>query len=309
MSLFFTVFFYRNDSPTGTKREAYAIDYQATLNCLEAGQEVGASHFVLLSAFCVRRPLLQLQQAKLKFEAALTAQNNMTYSIVRPTAFFKSVSGQFEAMKKGNPYVVFGDGAVTRCNPISEEDLAEFMVDCITDVSRHQQIMNIGGPDDPLTAKRLGEMMQASLGIENPTFSYAPTGIFDIIINSLQWLADVTKSEAIEDAAETARIGKYYAVEDMLTTEPHEKYGKITMKMHYDRIAAEGQDPFTPVRATSAISGVLSAVPALGVAGSFYVAFQNSLLPAAVQTALAETVSEPLGSNLWLATLNHPPHM
>ena len=26
-------------SPTGTRREAYAIDYQATLNCLQAGRD------------------------------------------------------------------------------------------------------------------------------------------------------------------------------------------------------------------------------------------------------------------------------
>ena len=253
-------------SPSGNKRDAYAIDYQATLNCLEIGQEedVNAKHFVLLSAFCVRRPLLQLQKAKLKFEKALTSQNDLTYSIVRPTAFFKSVSGQFESMKKGNAYVVFGDGAVTRCNPISEEDLAEFMVDCISDKSRHNQIINIGGPDEPLTAKRLGEMMQNSMGKE-PTFVYAPTGIFDIIINLLQFLASATKMEFFDNAAETARIGKYYAVEDMLTTEQHEKYGKITMQMHYDKLIAEGQDPFTPVRATSAISQFFSLAPALGV--------------------------------------------
>jgi len=53
-------------SPSGIRKEAYAIDYQATLNCLEAGMELNAKHFVLLSAFCVRNPLLQLQQAKLK---------------------------------------------------------------------------------------------------------------------------------------------------------------------------------------------------------------------------------------------------
>jgi divinyl chlorophyllide a 8-vinyl-reductase len=53
----------------------------------------------------------------------------------------------------------------------------------------------------------------------------------------------------MEDAAELARIGKYYAVEDMLTTEPKEKYGKVTLRQHYERIAVEGQeyDPYTSV--------------------------------------------------------------
>ena len=102
-------------SRSGIKKDAYAIDYQATLNCLDAGREpsVKAKHFVLLSAYCVKRPLLQFQKAKLKFEAALTKQEDMTWSIVRPTAFFKSVSGQLEVIQSGAPFVMFGDGEVS----------------------------------------------------------------------------------------------------------------------------------------------------------------------------------------------------
>jgi divinyl chlorophyllide a 8-vinyl-reductase len=53
---------------------------------------------VLLSAICVQKPLLEFQRAKLKFEAELQAtaeaDPSLTYSIVRPTAFFKSLGGQ-----------------------------------------------------------------------------------------------------------------------------------------------------------------------------------------------------------------------
>ena len=41
-------------SRTGSKKDSFAIDYQATLNCLEAARTAGARHFVLLSAFCVK---------------------------------------------------------------------------------------------------------------------------------------------------------------------------------------------------------------------------------------------------------------
>jgi divinyl chlorophyllide a 8-vinyl-reductase len=82
----------------------------------------------------------------------------MTWSIVRPTAFFKSVSGQLEVVQKGAPFVMFGDGEVTRCNPISEADLATYLIDCIKDKSRENKILNIGGPDDPLTMKKQGEV-------------------------------------------------------------------------------------------------------------------------------------------------------
>ena len=57
--------------------------------------------------------VMQFQQAKLKFEAALQDQSDMTYSIVRPTAFFKSVSGQLEVVQSGAPFVMFGDGKVS----------------------------------------------------------------------------------------------------------------------------------------------------------------------------------------------------
>ncbi len=64
------------------------------MNVLETARQKGASHFVLLSAICVQKPLLEFQHAKLKFETALQAAGDITYSIVRPTAFFKSLAGQ-----------------------------------------------------------------------------------------------------------------------------------------------------------------------------------------------------------------------
>jgi divinyl chlorophyllide a 8-vinyl-reductase len=147
-------------SPVGTKQEAYAIDYQASLNCLNAGRDnrVKARHYVMLSAFCCQKPLLQLQKAKLKMEAELAKQTDLTWSVVRPTAFFKSVSGQLEGIQNGNPYVLFDDGAVTRCNPIAENELAEFMLNTLHDEEKWNTIMNVGGPDEPLTNKMLGEV-------------------------------------------------------------------------------------------------------------------------------------------------------
>jgi divinyl chlorophyllide a 8-vinyl-reductase len=228
-------------SRSGVKKDAYKIDYQATLNCLDAGRAVGAGHFVMLSAFCVKNPWLQFQQAKLKFEAALQDQSDMTWSIIRPTAFFKSVSGQMEIVKGGAPYVMFGDGKVTRCNPISESELAQYLMDCVTDKTRHNVIRDLGGPDAPLDMTEQGAMLFKAVDME-PKFVFAPLWLFDVIIDSLQWFANLTGLEQLEDAAETGRIGKYYAVEEMLTTDPSEKYGKITLQQHFNRIAVEGQE-------------------------------------------------------------------
>lgn len=47
-------------SRSGTKSDSFAIDYQATLNCLETAKKGGVEHFVMLSAFCVKKPTLQV---------------------------------------------------------------------------------------------------------------------------------------------------------------------------------------------------------------------------------------------------------
>jgi divinyl chlorophyllide a 8-vinyl-reductase len=122
------------------------------------------------------------------------------------------------------------------------------MIDCIKDRSRLNKIINLGGPDEPLTKKSQGEMLYNAVG-KKPNFFYAPLWLFDTIIDSLQWVADTFKSEQFENAAELGRIGKYYAVEDMLTTDPSEKFGTMTLQEHYNKIAVEGQeyDPYTSI--------------------------------------------------------------
>lgn len=58
---------------------------------------------------------VQFQHAKLKFEAYLRSkEDSISHTIIRPTAFFKSVSGQLEVVQKGYPYVMFGDGEICK---------------------------------------------------------------------------------------------------------------------------------------------------------------------------------------------------
>lgn len=83
-------------------------------------------------------------------------------------------------------------------------------------------------------------------------FVYVPTVIFDWSIDMIEFIAKTWPSQKWEDVLETAKIGKYYAVEDMLTTEEHEKYGSIGMI--FEKIASEGQDPFTSVSLRESLS-------------------------------------------------------
>ena len=251
-------------SRSGSKKDSFAIDYQATLNCLEAAKAAGARHFVMLSAFCVKSAedndefALQFQYAKKDMEAALRAQSDVSYSIVRPTAFFKSVSGQVEVVNGGGPFVYFdlGGGKCATCNPISEPDLAAAVIDAVGDPSKKDALWNLGGPDEGLSMKQQGELVAEVLGKEEASLLGVPIGIFNVIVNGLQWGSDKAKefgqeefAEKLGDAAEFGRIGRYYAVVDMLTTDPSEKYGKTTLRQHYERVAKYGQeyDPYTSV--------------------------------------------------------------
>jgi divinyl chlorophyllide a 8-vinyl-reductase len=46
----------------------------------------------------------------------------------------------------------------TRCNPIAESDLATYLVDCISDESRQNRVLNLGGPDMPMMKIEQGEV-------------------------------------------------------------------------------------------------------------------------------------------------------
>ncbi len=108
---------------TGAPRDAWAIDHRAHVQALAAARAAGVMHMVLLSAICVQKPLLAFQHAKLAFESELVA-SGLDYSIVRPTAYFKSLSGQIERVQQGKPFLVFGDGRLTACKPISDRETA-----------------------------------------------------------------------------------------------------------------------------------------------------------------------------------------
>ena len=200
-------------SRTGTPKDAWAVDYRAHKNLLEAARGASVTHFVLLSAICVQKPLLAFQQAKLAFEKLLM-ESGMSYSIVRATAFFKSLSGQVERVKNGKPFLVFGNGELTACKPISDADLAEFITACLDDESRRDRVLIIGGPGNPITPRQQGEHLFALLG-RTPRFRHIPIGVLDAIIRVLSSLGRVFP--ALADKAELARIGRYYATESMLT--------------------------------------------------------------------------------------------
>ncbi|MEL7444315.1 MAG: NAD(P)H-binding protein [Pseudomonadota bacterium] len=199
-------------SRSGAPEDAWAVDHRANLNALTVAQDAGIGHFVLLSAICVQKPLLAFQHAKLAFEAALLS-SGLTWSIVRPTAYFKSLSGQLERVRRGKPFLLFGDGGLTACKPISDGDLARYLVRCLDDPAMQSRILPIGGPGPALTPMDQGRALFRALDLE-PKFRRVPIAMMDAIIGGLSLAGRVSKAAAAK--AELARIGRYYATESML---------------------------------------------------------------------------------------------
>ena len=203
-------------SRTGAPKDAWAVDHQAHVHALEAARAAGVTQVVLLSAICVQKPLLAFQHAKLAFEKFLI-ESGLTYSIVRPTAFFKSLSGQIERVRRGKPFLLFGDGRLTACKPISDRDLGDYLADCLDQPDRHNRILPIGGPGPAITSREQGDKLFALLG-RPPKFSHVPVALLDVIIAVLGTLGRLIPTLA--DKAELARIGRYYATESMLVLNP-----------------------------------------------------------------------------------------
>ncbi|MEM6656763.1 MAG: NAD(P)H-binding protein [Pseudomonadota bacterium] len=197
---------------TGAVRDAWAVEHDAQINLLNEAADAGAKHFILLSAICVQKPRLAFQKAKAAFEDRLM-QSGLYWTIVRPTAFFKSLSGQVARVQAGKPYLVFGDGRSTVCKPISDRDLAVFIVRCLSDPAARNQLLPIGGPGPAITpldqAHRLFEILE-----QEPRMRHLPHAFMDALVGTFGLLGRF--SATMRDKAEYARTGRYYATESML---------------------------------------------------------------------------------------------
>jgi divinyl chlorophyllide a 8-vinyl-reductase len=120
-------------------------------------------------------------------------------------------------VRRGRPFLVFGDGTLTACKPISDDDLADYIAGCLEDEARWDRILPIGGPGEAITPRRQGEALFAMLG-RPPKFQSAPVALLDVVAGVLGVLSHIAPSLA--EKAELARIGRYYATESMLVLDP-----------------------------------------------------------------------------------------
>jgi divinyl chlorophyllide a 8-vinyl-reductase len=225
-------------SRTGAPEDAWAVDHAANSAALKAAVAAGVRHFTHLSAICVQKPLLEFQKAKLAFEAELQAAP-LTWTIVRPTAFFKSLSGQVPRVAKGRPFLVFGDGKLTACKPISDADLGRFLALTLTDPGKRNRILPIGGPGPAITPLDQAAMLERLTG-RPIRIKRVPVALMHAIVGLLTALGTV--SPRLKAKAQLARIGRYYATQSMLlwnpATQSHDadatpEFGTDRLEDHY----------------------------------------------------------------------------
>ena len=234
-------------SRTGEPKDAWAVDFEANRSALLAAKAAGVRHAVYLSAICVQKPKRAFQRAKLAFEAELQ-DSGLDWSIVRPTAFFKSLSGQVDRVKQGKPFLVFGKGTETACKPISDGDLARFMADCVTDPALANRILPIGGPGPAMTPNEIGELLFDLTG-QPMRFKSVPPAMFSLMGGVLG--AFGTLVPPLRNKAELMRIAHYYATESMLVwdaaagaydADATPEYGSVTLRGHYEAMLSGQAD-------------------------------------------------------------------
>ena len=234
-------------SRTGGIRDSWRSEYLANLNILRLALKRSARKFILLSAICVQKPKLHFQHAKLAMENELI-HCGITYTIIRPTAFFKSLAGQVDRVKSGKKFITFDNGENTSCKPISETDLAEYICSSLTNPKQENRVLPIGGPSPAITPLAQGNLLFDLTG-EKPKFLRVPSHLFKVLQAILTPLSYFSSS--FRDRIEFLKIAHYYATESMLywenesigySSEKTPEFGTESLKYFYMQVLNKGLD-------------------------------------------------------------------
>ena len=104
-----------------------------------------------------------------------------------------------ERVKRGRPFLVFGDGALTACKPVSDADLAQYLADCLHDPRRHNRILTIGGPGPAITPLDQAAALARLLG--------RPVPVRQVPVALLRTIAGVAMPSACARSTSASRTG------------------------------------------------------------------------------------------------------
>jgi NADH dehydrogenase len=134
-----------------------SVDRQGQLNLIEAAEQAGVKHFVLISFPSIDLDF-PLQSAKRAVEDRL-GRGRMTYTILQPTCFTEVWLSPAMGFDPGHATVrIYGSGH-NKISWISFTDVAKFAVAALGNPRAANAVIKLGGPDalSPLEVVRLAE--------------------------------------------------------------------------------------------------------------------------------------------------------
>lgn len=136
-----------------------SVDQQGQLNLIEAAEQAGVKHFVLISFPNVDIDF-PLQSAKRAVEDRLR-RGRMAWTILQPTCFMEVWLGPALGFDPAHGTAqIYGDGK-NKTSWISFLDVARFAVAALDNPRAHNAVIKLGGPDafSPLEVVRLAEQV------------------------------------------------------------------------------------------------------------------------------------------------------
>ncbi len=181
---------------------AYDIDYQGNLNLLNEAKKAGVKNFAFVSVIKAdKAPKIPMLHAKAMFEEELK-KSGLNYVIFRPTGYFYDIVKVFKPMVEKGEVTLLGRDPI-RCNVISTEDFADFIVRHMTDEKKSYDI----GGKETYAYDEIANMCFEAAG-KTPVIKRAPGMLFDM----LALIAKLKKN----GREGVIRFGKWTMTEDMV---------------------------------------------------------------------------------------------
>lgn len=149
----------------------WAVDRDANIRLGLDALESGIRHHILVATFEGRESRNVSAFSAAKEEAVDTLRNECRrmgaeLTVIRPNAYFKDLTDMaFNRVHAKGEHLVIGDGSC-RINPISRDDVATFIVDCVEAKNSPGKDYFLGGPD-VLTFMDIGILAAQVMGKEN----------------------------------------------------------------------------------------------------------------------------------------------
>lgn len=131
------------NSGNGRSGSGRGQDKRSSAGSASASGGGGVRRFLLVATFEGRDarasvPMQEAKEAAVDFVESLAGEHGISYTILRPTAYFKDFTDMPWKWLKRHNWMVAPGGGRTHYNPVDGAELASFMADCLLEPSAGQ---------------------------------------------------------------------------------------------------------------------------------------------------------------------------